>query len=182
MIDARVKLFKTLGDKSRLKIVNSLIKEPMYVELISERLGLNPSTVSFHLKKLEDIGLVRSEKEQYYVMYYLDKDKLNFNLLEEIEKTASYDQSEEEREQLYKQKIIDNFMVDGKLKAIPVQRKKRNVILEYIANDFEKGKEYNEKEVNMMISEYHEDFCFIRREFIMEKLFERDHGIYKRIK
>ena len=76
MIDQRVKLFKMLGDKSRLKIVSSLMKEPMYVELIRERLGLNSSTVSFHLKKLEQIGLVRSEKEQYYVMYYLEKEKL----------------------------------------------------------------------------------------------------------
>lgn len=182
MIDERVRLFKILGDKSRLKIVNSLIKEPMYVELISERLGLNPSTVSFHLKKLEHIGLVRSEKEQYYVMYYLDKEKLNFNLLSEILQIAGKDDTEEEREEIYKKKIIDNFFVDGKLKQIPKQRKKRNVVLEKIAQDFEIGKEYKEKEVNLIIANYHDDFCFLRREFIMEKLFERDSGIYKRIK
>jgi hypothetical protein len=182
MIDERVRLFKMLGDKSRLKIINTLIKEPMYVELISERLGLNPSTVSFHLKKLEHIGLVRSEKEQYYVMYYLDKSKLDFNLLQEIDQTASINENEEQREQNYKNKIIDNFMVNGKLVSIPVQRKKRNVILEKIAEDFEIGKEYNEKEVNLMIANYHDDFCFIRREFIMEKMFTRDNGIYKRLK
>jgi len=182
MIDERVKLFKLLGDKSRLKIINSLIKEPMYVELISERLGLNPSTVSFHLKKLEDIGIVSSTKEQYYVIYHLDKSKLDFNLLKEIEETASVNETEEQRELKYRKKILDNFFVNNKLKSIPVQRKKRKVILEKIAEDFEIGKEYKEKEVNLMIADHHDDFCFIRREFIIEKLFERSNGVYKRLK
>ena len=182
MIDKRVKMFKMLGDKSRLKIVSTLIKEPMYVELISERLGLNPSTVSFHLKKLEHVGLVRSEKDQYYVMYYLDKSKLDFNLLTEIKEISSVDESEEQREQNYKDKILNTFMVDGVIKTMPVQRKKRNVILERLAKDFEIGKEYTEKEVNLMIAAYHEDFCLVRREFIIEKMFSRDKGIYKRLK
>ena len=182
VLDERVRLFKVLGDKSRIKIINSLIKEPMYVELISERLGLNPSTVSFHLKKLEHIGLVRSEKEQYYVMYYLDKQKLDFNLLKEITETATPTKTEEQREELYRRKIIDNFFVDGKLQSIPVQRKKRNVILEKIAEDFEVGKPYTEKEVNIKIMQYHDDFCTIRREFIMTRLFQRDQGIYIRNK
>ena len=181
MIDQRVKLFKMLGDKSRLKIVSSLMKEPMYVELISERLGLNASTVSFHLKKLEHIGLVRSEKEQYYVMYYLDKEKLNFNLIDEIVKFSLDEDTEEQRELDYYQSIVNNFFVDNKLKTIPVQRKKRNVILREIAKDFEVDKEYTEKEVNLKIANYHDDFCFIRREFIMEKMFTRDNGIYKRL-
>lgn len=182
MIDERVRMFKMLGDKSRLKIVSSLIKEPMYVELISERLGLNPSTVSFHLKKLEHVGLVRSEKDQYYVTYYIDKSKLDFNLLNDIVDTCSVDESEEKREQNYKNKILNNFMIDGKIKVMPVQRKKRNVLLEHIAQDFKIGKEYTEKEVNLMIANYHNDFCLVRREFIIEKMFTRDSGIYKRLK
>lgn len=182
MIDERVRLFKMLGDKSRLKIVSSLIKEPMYVELISERLGLNASTVSFHLKKLEHVGLVRSEKEQYYVMYYLDKNKLDFNLLSEITVMSKSDDTEEQRELNYKKKILDNFMVDGVIKTMPTQRKKRNVVIEYISREFENGREYPEKEVNEIIKKYHYDFCLVRREFIIEKLFTRDNGIYTKIK
>jgi len=182
MIGERVRLFKMLGDKSRLKIVNSLMKEPMYVELISERLGLNASTVSFHLKKLEHIGLVRSEKDQYYTMYYLDKSKLDFNLLEEIETYSSKALKEDRSEENYYKKIVSTFMVANKLKSIPVQRKKRQVILKEIAKSFKYDKLYKEKEVNEIIKEFHEDFCFIRREFIMEKLFTRENGIYQKIK
>ena len=182
MIDERVRLFKLLGDKSRLKIVAMLMEKPMYVELISDRLGINASTVSFHLKKLEHVGLVRSEKEQYYQMYHIDISKLDFNVSDEIMRVASANKTEQQREDNYKKKIIDNFFVDGKLKSIPVQRKKRNVILEVLAQDFEIGKEYTEKEVNVLISAHHDDFCTLRREFIMEKLFTRDKGIYIRQK
>ena len=154
----------------------------MYVELISDRLNINPSTVSFHLKKLEHIGLVRSEKEQYYQMYHIDESKLDFNVSDEIMKVASANKTEQQREENYNKKIINNFFVDGRLQSIPVQRKKRKVILDVLANDFEIGKEYTEQEVNVIIAQHHDDFCTLRREFIMEKLFTRDKGIYIRQK
>ena len=48
-----IKLMKCLADKSRILIINNLMEEPMYVELLSQRLNLAASTISFHLKKLE---------------------------------------------------------------------------------------------------------------------------------
>ncbi len=182
MIDEYVKIFKVLADKSRLKIIASLNKEPMYVELISERLGLNPSTVSFHLKKLENLSLVTSKKEQYYVTYYLNNEKLDINIQNIISKITIDSDTLEKREEEYYNKIISNFFKNNKLTSIPVQRKKREVILREISKSFELGKEYKEKEVNNIISDFHFDFCTIRREFIMNKMFTRDKGIYVRIK
>ncbi len=177
------KRLKLLADPSRLQILASLNKEPMYVELLSERLELHPSTVSFHLKKLEEAGLVRKHKDQYYVVYELDRTKLDFNVLHEVAAIATRATSEEEREQAYYDKIKNTFFDrDGTLKSIPVQRKKRLVILEEIAKSFEIGKAYPEKQVNQIIAEYHFDFCTIRREFIMNRMFERDNGIYVRLK
>ena len=63
-----IKLFKCLADKSRLQILKSLMLEDMYVERLAERLGLTPATISFHLKKLTEIGAVTSWKSQYYTM------------------------------------------------------------------------------------------------------------------
>ena len=65
-----IQLLKALADRSRIRIVNALDGKPQYVEELSERLNLAPSTVSFHLKKLEDAGLVHSKKEQYYTVYH----------------------------------------------------------------------------------------------------------------
>ena len=77
-----IRLFKCLADKTRLQILKSLATEDMYVERLSERLDLSASTISFHLKKLADIGAVSSYKNQYYMMYSLNKDVFMMNILE----------------------------------------------------------------------------------------------------
>ena len=56
-----IRLFKCLADKSRLKILKSLMVEDMYVERLAERLDLSAPTITFHLKKLMDAGAVESQ-------------------------------------------------------------------------------------------------------------------------
>ncbi|MCL2593840.1 MAG: metalloregulator ArsR/SmtB family transcription factor [Defluviitaleaceae bacterium] len=174
-----VALFKCLADKSRLQIITSLTKEDMYVERLAERLGLSPPTVSFHLKKLELAGIVTARKEQYYTMYSLCRNALTFNVLEIILKNIS-DNAEDERDAAYRQSVLSNFMEYGKLKSIPTQRKKRNIVLEEISKSFELNKKYTEREVNIIIADFHDDFCTIRREMIGLKLLIRKDGIYEK--
>ena len=81
----------------------------------------------------------------------------------------------------YRQKVTDTFFEYGKLKSIPAQQKKRRIVLEVIAEQFERGKIYPEREVNLIIADFHEDFCTIRRDMIGEHLMERDARGYWRI-
>lgn len=182
MIENSLKIFKCLSDKSRLRIVSNLLIEPMYVELLSKRLDLAASTVSFHLKKLEAAGIVSSRKDQYYVIYKIENDLLESTLRSLIKGDADQDSEEEIRQSEYREKIIKTFFEYDKLRSIPVQRKKRLLVLEEIIKVFILGATYNEKEVNEKIKNFHNDFCTIRRELISEKLFERSDGIYRRIK
>lgn len=152
----------------------------MYVELLAERLKLSPSTVSFHLKKLEEAGMVYSNKEQYYVMYYINKEIFNLSLLDLVKTNASDESIQEEREEEYRKKVVDSFFQYGKLKSLPVQQKKRRIVLEEIVKNFEHDKLYMEKEVNIIIADINDDFCTIRRALISEKLMERENGVYKR--
>ena len=69
-------LFKCLSDKSRLHIVKSLAMEDMYVERLAERLNLSASTISFHLKKLAEAGIVSSYKTQYRKYRFPDVDSI----------------------------------------------------------------------------------------------------------
>ncbi|WP_160680156.1 metalloregulator ArsR/SmtB family transcription factor [Clostridium sp. C8-1-8] len=177
-----ISLFKCLSDKSRLLIINNLIKEPMYVELLAERLALAPSTVSFHLKKLEDAGIVTSKKEQYYVMYSINYEILNLSLKDLIKTDISDKTLEKQREEDYRKKVIESFFEYGTLKSIPVQQKKRRIILEELLKSFVDGKEYTEREVNIIIADFNEDFCTIRRAMVSENLLERNNGIYKVVK
>ena len=177
-----LKIFKSLSDMSRLRIVQSLTQGEMYTELLAERLDLTPSTVSFHMKKLEEAGLVVSRKEQYYTVYSLNREVLDESLFSVA--AAEPDQADEQqkREEVYRQKVIDSFFQYGKLRAIPVQRKKKLICYEVIAEKLIPGRIYQEKELNGIISAFHEDYCTIRRDMISEGILERNGNEYVRIR
>lgn len=182
MIEAdAIKLFKCLADKSRLQILKSLFLEDMYVERLAERLNLTPATISFHLRKLSEVGAVSSYKTQYYTMYSLCRDKFAVTILDILKEQSDEAELQARREQAYRQKVIDSFFEYGKLKSIPAQRKKERIVLEEIAKAFEVGRIYSEREVNIIIADYNDDFCTIRRDMISEQLMDRDERGYWRI-
>lgn len=175
-----IKIMKCLSDKSRLHILRSLVKEEMYVERLAERLDLSAPTVSFHLKKLEEIGAVKSHKEQYYTVYSLCPEILSFNIIECLD--CHDGNIQDERDEAYRNKVLSSFMEYGKLKSIPTQLKKKNIILEEICKTFEFGRSYTEKEVNIIIADFHDDFCTIRRDMVGVGLLFRHNGIYTKSK
>ena len=173
-------LFKCLSDRSRLQILKSLALEDMYVERLAERLGLTPPTISFHLKKLADAGAVKSYKTQYYTMYALEKSVFMTSILDLIQEKSDEAELQKQRDEAYRKKVIDTFFEYGKLKSIPMQKKKERIILEEIVKSFEPGRRYTEREVNIILADFHDDFCTLRRDMIGEKLLARDHQIYWR--
>lgn len=173
-----VQLFKCLADATRLQILKMLKDEPSYVELMAQRLERTPSTISFHLKKLEEAGLVESKKEQYYAVYSLKQQALSARIMDIICEKSDGAAAQQEREALYRQKVLDTFIQHGKLISIPVQRKKKRIILEKIAECFEKRIIYPEKQVNLIIADFHDDFCTLRRDLISEGIMERDSRGY----
>lgn len=173
-------LFKCLADKSRLQILKSLAKEDMYVERLAERLGLTPPTISFHLKKLSDAGAVRSYKTQYYTMYSLEKGVFEQTMLSLLQDESDEAEVQARRDEAYRQKVLQSFFQYGKLKSIPAQKKKERIVLEEIVRVFEPDRDYTEREVNIILADFHDDFCTLRRDMIGEGLMTRDHLIYRR--
>ena len=174
-------LFKCLADRSRLQILKSLAQENMYVERLAERLGLTPPTISFHLKKLADAGAVKSYKTQYYTMYALEKSVFMTSILELIQEKSDDAELQKQRDEAYRKKVLDTFFEYGKLKSIPTQKKKERIVLEELVKAFEPNHRYSEREVNIILADYHDDFCTLRRDMIGEKLLARDHQIYWRV-
>ena len=177
-----IQLFKALADKSRLQILKSLAMEDMFVERLAQRLDLTPATISFHLKKLAQAGAVTSCKSQYYTMYSLNRDVLNTGILDLILDQSDESEIQAQRDAAYRQKVIDSFFEYGKLKSIPVQRKKERVILEVIVERFEYDRIYAEREVNLILADFHDDFCTLRRDLIAEKLLDRNREGYWRVR
>ena len=173
-------LFKCLADKSRIQILKSLMEEDMYVERLAERIGITPATVSFHLKKLEDAKAVKSRRDQYYTMYSINQEVFNIYILDILKEESEEIKLQKERDEIYRKKVIDAFFEYGKLRSIPSQRKKERIVLEEIAKSFEPGREYTEREVNIIIADFNDDFCTIRRDMISEGILTRENMVYKK--
>ena len=173
-----LKVFKCLSDMSRLRIVQSLRQGEMYTELLAERLELTPSTVSFHMKKLEDAGLVLSRKEQYYTIYSLNRCVFEKTLAEVAAAAPEAVDEGQKREEEYRRKVIRAFFDYGRLRAIPVQRKKKRICYELIASRFKPGRVYSEQELNEVIMAFHDDYCTIRRDMISEGILRREGSRY----
>ncbi len=66
-----LKIFKALGDRSRLRIIKMLEVKAMCVCEITDVLNLAPSTVSKHLSLLHEADLIEDRKEGKWVNYSL---------------------------------------------------------------------------------------------------------------
>jgi ArsR family transcriptional regulator len=73
---ATAALFKALGDPARVRIVNLLARnpEPVCVCELTPAIGLSQPTVSHHLKKLVQAGLLEREQRGVWAYYRLDRD------------------------------------------------------------------------------------------------------------
>lgn len=85
------KLFKVLGDPTRLKILTLLFASELNVGAIAQTLELEQSAVSHQLKVLRDNRLVDSRKEGKSVYYFLD-DKHVTDILAETFTHAEHSQ------------------------------------------------------------------------------------------
>ena len=80
----------------------------------------------------------------------------------------------------WRQSVLRNFHTpDGRLKHIPVQLKKKLVVLEAMAEKLELGRAYPESEINAFIKQYHPDYASLRREMIMHGFMYREKEIYE---
>lgn len=69
-------LFKILATDTRLEIIELLKGGPQRVNDIAAALGVSQSAVSQHLRILKQAGLVRGEREGYYIPYSLNEEAL----------------------------------------------------------------------------------------------------------
>ncbi len=172
-MEEKLRLLKLLADETRLEILNILMREDSYVEKIAYDLSLTPATICYHLKKMEAAGVVRSSRSQFYIIYSLNREIFDKTLAQIIKKDETAGAEEK-----YEKEVVSRFFSYGKLVQIPTQRKKREIVLAEIAKSFEKGRKYEEKEVNEIIHRFHEDHCTLRLEMIAFGIMAREKETY----
>lgn len=172
--DHATRLLQALADPTRLRLVAALLEQPACCEELAERLGLTPPTITHHLGKLDQAGLINRRREQYYTVCEARPGPLQKTLRELVATAAGTSGAEQARLDLARRRVLDAFFEHGRLRQLPAQRKKRLVVLAALAADFEPGREYAEAEVNAIITARFADYCTVRRELVDERLLGRD--------
>ena len=167
--------FKALADANRLKIVGLLAQGEYSVEQLAELLKLHPSTVSHHLSRLNKAGLVSAQAEGYYSVYRLETKPLEEMAQRLLSREDLPAVAADVDLDAYDRKVLNSYLgPDGRLKSVPLQRKKLEVVLRYLARQFELGVRYTEKQVNEIIARFNEDTAGLRRDMV-------DLGYLKRL-
>lgn len=177
--DAIVRLFKGLADPTRLRMIAAMVDRARCGQDLAAEVGVTPATISHHLRVLQEAGLLRETRQSPYVFYQLDLEQLQNAVkavsspkrVRSLATTSSVD--DETRD------VLRNFFDGPRLRSIPVQRRKKEIVLEEILRRIPRRKEYAERDLNKFIEVIHEDFCEIRREWIMGGYMEREAGIYR---
>jgi DNA-binding MarR family transcriptional regulator len=180
---ALLQFFKVLADENRLKMLGILANGERSVEELAALLQLRAPTVSHHLARLKELNLVamRSDGNTHY--YWLNVEGLhaaNKQLLTPEKMASLVDDVEGDA---WERKVLSDFFDGTRLKEIPASRKKRSVILKWLAHQFEPGVLYKETEVNEILQRHHPDTASLRRELISDKegLMKRENGLYWRV-
>ncbi|SFD29201.1 metalloregulator ArsR/SmtB family transcription factor [Bacillus sp. UNCCL81] len=176
-----VDFHKALGDLTRVRIIALLQQGHLSGQEIANKLSLKPPTITHHMSKLREVGLIKERRDKNTIYF-----SLNTKILEMNAKAiftvgtggdANMEMSVTESE---RSSIINNFFTkEGKLKIYPAQRKKKLVILAHMIKGLEFGRVYQEKEINEYLKEFHEDYATLRRELIMCQYMYRENNQYE---
>lgn len=173
MLDAG-RLAGLMAETDRRQVIAAMILGAVDLEGVVRATGLDGRTCVDAIDRLVTAGLVEAGSDG------------TFALLEESFKraaraaaptpTAGQHQDEPEDHQ----RVLDQAIVDGRLVHFPTKRSKRLVVLERLAQEFEPGRHYPEREVNALLRRFDEDVAALRRYLVDERFLDRADGEYWR--
>jgi DNA-binding transcriptional ArsR family regulator len=186
LLQELAQFFKTLADETRLKIAGLATSREYRVSDLAQELGLTEPTISHHVTRLREVGLLNLNQVGTNRYYRLNGDMLArmldhaANLAAIVRKQPQprpdmswvddLDLDEQDR------KVLRNYCVGQRLKQIPTKEKKLVAVLRWLATRFEPGRTYTEREVNAIIEEVHPDYAMLRRELVDFHFLERQGG------
>ncbi len=183
-----LRLGRAFADPMRVRLLALLAERSMYGQELAEALKVATPTISHHIAILKAAGLVRVERENNYHHYHFDEQGLkNMTEMLTIEHLRSIGQSlrlQQDPTDVSPTEADDRRMTqeayfkEGRLVSIPSQPKSRKYVLEKVAEAFEWGRIYDEKEVNTLLKTFHPEAATLRREMVDQHIMMRENGRY----
>ena len=169
-----------LAEDDRLRSFAALVLGAVTVDDIVEVTGIDRRRVVQSLERLVSGGLVEPDPTTGGRGMRVKRERFKQAARQAAARRPAFDPKEigatpEQAE------VLRNFLVDGRLTSIPAQKSKRRVVLDFLAQQFEPGKAYPERDVNMKLGLYYADYAALRRYLVDEEFMERRDGFYWRI-
>jgi len=158
------------ADENRLKLLGLLAIHAYSVEELATLLHLKAPTISHHLTRLKELGLVQMRPQGNTHFYYLQAQQLQSMSkgLLSLETMAALVPAAELEGETWEHKVLRDFFEGSRLREIPASRKKRSVVLRWLVRLFAPGTSYTEAQVNEIIQRHHPDASRLRREMVGE--------------
>ena len=172
-------LLRSFADPSKLKLLAAVCDEPLPLHTLARAAGLSEAETMRQIGTLKEAGLLQETFAADGFRWQYQPKPL-FEALSALKQDAKPAElgGEWTAEEV---KVLGDFFVNGRLKTIPAQRKKREIVVRYLASKFELNRTYTEQEVNFLLLDYHEDYASLRREMVDIRLMARENSIYWRL-
>ena len=178
-LSAVVQGFKALADPARLRLLGLLAERERSGQELASLLGLSAPTISHHLKLLRSAGFVHETRHAPFTYYALDQKGLQASI-EPVAKRARVQEFAAPSEMGSEiRRVLNAFFEGPRLKSIPAQRRKKEIVFEELLKRLPRKKAYSEAELSLWLKAIHPDYCTIRREFLIGGYMIREEGFFR---
>ncbi len=177
--DKLLRFFQVFSNESRLKLIGHLAGGEKSVGELADLLDLKEPTVSHHLAELKGIGLVSARAEGTMRIYRLETKALE-TISKDIFAQPNLAALVKPSELTEEERILRTWVKDGRIVDIPAQEKKKQILIRWVARQIDPARRWTEREFSDWLSQFNEDYAFLRRYLVDNHYMARENGIYWR--
>lgn len=172
--------FATLSHEARLAIAGALASRSATAAAIAATTGLRTAEVVKELGVLQHAGIARAVAGADPVCWELDIPSLRARRQELLARGRRPSPADEPGTPEWEQSVLASFFDGETLREFPAQQKKKLVVLGWLAQRFELGRQYPERAVNDVLRRHHPDTAMLRRALVDYRFMSRENGVYWR--
>ena len=163
-----LEFLSVLADSTRLKIVGLLAQQPRSGDELAAILGAKAPTISHHIARLEEVGLVSAEAQQYYKIYALNAAALGdyVDALTPAHLARRVDLDDTIDANAYAAMILARWLKNDRLQGIPRKLQHQRAVYTWLTSKFAQNVRYDSDQVGEIVEQWcHPNFCteLIRR-------------------
>ncbi len=174
MTDA-YQLVALLADDARRRVAAALVLGASTVEECKAATGLGARAVGTALSRLVDGELVLRDADGHH--HLLGAAFERAAIAAAPPRPASDPTGDAPEDEA---KVLRTCFREGRLVRIPTKQGQRRVVLDRLAQDFDVGVRYTEREVNAILRRSHDDVAALRRHLVDDGFLDRHAGEYWR--